>query len=48
MFGDTGGMRISKSKSTLKNILQVEVSDRVAGCANVSVLDSSAMLWVVL
>ena len=44
MFHDT---RIAKSKSTLKKILQVEVSDRVAGDANVSALDGSAILWVV-
>ena len=48
MFDDTGDMRIAKSKSTLKKILQVEVSDRVAGGANVSVLCGSAILWVVL
>ena len=47
MFDDTGDMRIAKSKSTLKKIIQVEVSDRVAGGANVSVLDGSAILWVV-
>ena len=47
MFDDTGDMRIAKSKSTLKKILQVEVSDRVAGGANVSVLGGSAILWVV-
>ena len=47
MFYDTGDMRIAKSKSTLKKILQVEVSDRVAGGANVSVLGGSAILWVV-
>ena len=47
MFDDTGDMRIAKSKSTLKNILQVEVSDRVAGGANVSVLDGSAIPWIV-
>ena len=47
MFDDTGGMRIAKSKSTLKNIFRVEVSDRVAGGANVSVLEGSAILWVV-
>ena len=40
-------MRIAKSKSTLKKILQVEVSVRVAGDANVSVLGGSAILWVV-
>ena len=50
MFDDTGGyerMRIAKSKSTLKKILQVQVSDRVGGGANVSVLGGSAILWVV-
>ena len=47
MFDDNGDMRIANSKSTLKKILQVEVSDRVAGGANVSVLDGSAILWVV-
>ena len=47
MLNDTGGIRIAKAKSTLKNILQVEVSDRVAGGANVSVLDGWAILWVV-
>ena len=47
MFDDIGEMRIAKSKSTLKKILQVEVSDRVAGGANVCVLDGAAILWVV-
>jgi len=47
MFDDTGDMRIAKWKSTLKKILQVDVSNRVAGGANVSVLDGSARLWVV-
>ena len=47
MFDDTSDMRIAKSKSTLKKILQVEVSDRVAGGANVSVLSGLAILWVV-
>ena len=42
MFDDTGDMRIAKSKSTLKKILQVKVSDRVAGGANVNVLGGSA------
>ena len=44
MFHDTGDIRIAKSKSTLKKILQVEVSDRVAE-HNVSVFDGSAILW---
>lgn len=47
MFDDTGDMRIAKSKSTLNTILQVEVSDKVADGANVSVLDGSAIIWVV-
>lgn len=47
MFDDIGDMRIAKSKSTLNKILQVEVSDRVACGANVSVLDGSAILLVV-
>ena len=47
MFDDTGDMRIAKSKSTLKTNLQVEVSDRFAGGANVSVLGGSAILWAV-
>ena len=41
MFDD---MRIGNLKSTLKKILQVEVSNRVAGGANISVLDGSAIL----
>jgi len=47
MYDDNGDMRIAKSKSNLKKILQVEVSDRVAGGANVSVLGGSAIFWVV-
>ena len=39
MFDDTGDMRIAKSKSTLKKLLQVDVSDRVAGGRDVCVLD---------
>ena len=46
-FDDTGDMRIAKSKSTLKTILQVKVSGRVSDGANVSVLGGSAILWVV-
>ena len=44
MFHDSGEMRIAKLKSNLKKLLQVEVSDRVAGGANVRVLDGSAIL----
>ena len=37
----------NRNLPTLKKILQVEVSERVAGGANVSVLNGSAILWVV-
>ena len=47
MFDDTADMRIAKSKSPLKKILQVKVSGRVSGGANVSVLVGSAIMWVV-
>ena len=47
MFDDTGDMSIAKSKLTLMKILQVEVSDKVAGGVNLSVHDGSAILWVV-
>ena len=48
MFDDTEDMRIAKSKSSLKKILQVEVSNKVAGGANISVLGGSAILWWVV
>ena len=41
------GMRICKAKSTLKRMLQVEVSRRNAGIADVIVIDGSALLWTI-
>ena len=41
------GMRIAKGKSALKNSLQVEVSIRNAGDADVTVIDGSALLWTI-
>ncbi len=47
MFSETGEMRTSKAKSTLKRQLQVEVSARKTGDIDVTVIDGSAMLWTV-
>ena len=47
MFDETGEMRISKSKSTLKKQLQVEVSARTVTHSKVTIIDGSALLWVV-
>ena len=41
------GMRICKAKSTLKKTLQVEISRRNAGDANVTIIDGSALLWTI-
>ena len=41
------GMRIAKGKSALKKSLQVEVSSRNAGDADVTVIDGSALLWTI-
>ncbi|KAJ8334026.1 hypothetical protein SKAU_G00413450 [Synaphobranchus kaupii] len=41
------GMRICKAKSTLKKSLQVEVSRRNAHDADVTVIDGSALLWII-
>ncbi|KAJ8391024.1 hypothetical protein AAFF_G00096450 [Aldrovandia affinis] len=41
------GMRICKAKSTLKKSLQIEVSRRNAGDADVTVIDGSALLWTI-
>ena len=40
-------MQIGKSKHILKRLLQVEVSRRNAGDANITVIDGSALLWTV-
>ena len=41
------GMLICKSKSSLKRSLQIEVSRRKAGVADVTVIDGSALLWTI-
>ena len=46
MLMDTGEMRISKAKSVLKNQLQVEVFARTTVTADVTIIDGSALLWV--
>lgn len=47
MFTDAGEMRCSKAKSVLKNQLQVEVSSRKASSTDVTIIDGSALLWVI-
>ena len=46
MFTETG-MRIAKHKASLKRSLQVEVSCRNTGCADVTIIDGSALLWTI-
>ena len=41
------GMRICGAKSILKRSLQVEVSKRTSGDADVTVIDGSALLWTI-
>ena len=41
------GMRICKAKSKLKRMLQIEVSQRNSGDANVTIVDGSALLWTI-
>jgi len=41
------GMRIAKAKSKLKKLLQVEVSRRNTGDADVTIIDGSALLWTI-
>lgn len=41
------GMRLCKAKSTLKKSLQVEISKRKAGDADITVIDGSALLWTI-
>ena len=47
MFDETGEMRITKSKSTLKLKLQVEVTDRRSIHPDAIILDGCAILWVI-
>ena len=46
MFTETG-MRIAKIKAALKRSLQVEVSCRNTGSADVTIIDGSALLWTI-
>ena len=45
MFDDDGEMRIAKSKSVLKNKLQIEQSARQVHNPGVVVIDGCAILW---
>ena len=47
MFNPDGEMKISKSKSTLKQKLQVTVSERNCPVQNTIIYDVSALLWVI-
>ena len=47
MFDDNGDMRITKTKSTLKKKLQVEISARLVPPTDVAIVDGCAMLWVI-
>ena len=47
LFSDSGDMRISKSKSTLKNLTKVDASSRQAAKeATCTVIDGCALLWI--
>ena len=47
MFDEDGLMRITKSKSTLKRKLQVEMSFRLATNPDVTIIDGCAILWLI-
>ena len=47
MFDEKGEMRIAKTKSILKNNLQVEISTRLDPQPEVTIFDGSAILWVI-
>ena len=47
MFEDSGEMRITKSKSTLKRKLQVEQSSRTLPTPGTIVVDGCAILWTI-
>ena len=48
MFNSEGETKIAKSKSTLKHILQVTVSERTCPIPATVIYDASALLWVIL
>ena len=47
MFNPDGEMTISKSKATLKQKLQVTVSERYCPVQNTIIYDISALLWII-
>jgi len=47
MFTETGEMRCSKAKSVLKNQLKVGVSSRNAQNTDITIIDGTALLWVI-
>ena len=47
LFDEFGDMRTAKSKSSLKNQLQVKVSERTTGAIDALVIDGSALLWII-
>ena len=47
MFEDSGDMRITKSKSTLKRKLQVQQSSRTLPTPETIVVDGCAILWTI-
>ena len=47
MFNSEGETKIAKSKSTLKHILQVTVSERTCPIPDTVIYDVSALLWVI-
>ena len=47
MFDEAGEMRITKSKSTLKTKLQIELTDRRSVPPDVIILDGCAIMWVI-
>ena len=46
MYNDKGDMRITKSKSILKNNLKVEVSNKRVPSPNL-IIDGCAVLWII-
>ncbi|KAG0712046.1 hypothetical protein GWK47_019290 [Chionoecetes opilio] len=47
MFEDNGDMRITKSKSSLKQKLRLEQSSRILPAPETTVIDGCALLWII-
>ena len=47
MFDDSGAMRITKTKSVLRQKLQVEQSARTSMQPQILIIDGCAILWVI-